>query len=240
MSGQLSVVSEGKVQRSPADMIELAVNQGADLEKLEKLLDLQERWQKNEARKAYVEAMSAFKADPPKIEKDKHVSYATSKGTTSYSHATLANVTDKINKALSRHGLSAAWHTAQAEGLISVTCTITHVLGHSESCPLSARADDSGGKNSIQAIGSTVSYLQRYTLLSLTGLATADMDDDGAKTEYISLDQETVIRDLIAQTKTSEKSFLKYLQVERLAELPTTKYQTAISALEARKNGGNK
>jgi hypothetical protein len=40
-------------------------------------------------------------------------------------------------------------------------------------------ADATGNKNPVQQIGSTVTYLQRYTLLAATGLATSDSDDDG-------------------------------------------------------------
>lgn len=168
------VVSEG----SPAELIRQAVSGGANLEQLEKLLNLQERWEANEAKKAYHKAMAAFKAEPPTIKKDKKVSYKTSTGTTSYTHATLANVTEKINAGLSKHGLSASWSVAQANGQVSVTCKITHEKGHSESTTLTAGPDNSGSKNPIQAIGSAISYLERYTLLALIGLATADMDND--------------------------------------------------------------
>jgi len=99
------------VNDSPAAMMFQAVQSGMDIAKLEKFMELQERWQANEARKAYTEAMSAFKANPPKIEKDSHVSYKTASGTTEYSHASLGNVTDTIGAALGKHGLSAAWGT---------------------------------------------------------------------------------------------------------------------------------
>lgn len=168
------------VAGSPASIICQAITGGADLEKLEKLLELQERWEANEAKKAYNHAMAAFKAHPPDIEKDKKVEFKTSVGMMRYNHASLANVTEKINASLSRYGLSASWITAQSpNGVISVTCKITHDLGHSETTTLSAGPDGSGSKNSIQAIGSTISYLERYTLLALTGLATHEMDDDG-------------------------------------------------------------
>ena len=163
---------------SPAEMIRMAVAGKADLDKLEKLLSLQERYEANEARKAYHMAMAAFKANPPKIDKDKRVSFATSVGKTTYNHASLANVTEKISAELSKHGLSASWATKQ-NGAVSVTCKITHIKGHSEETTLSASADTSGSKNAIQAIGSTITYLERYTLLALTGLATYDQDDDG-------------------------------------------------------------
>ena len=81
---------------SPAEMIKLAVSGGADLDKLEKLLTLQERWDKNEAKKAYHKAMAEFKANPPKINKDRKVTY----GNTKYNHASLANVTDYLLRGL--------------------------------------------------------------------------------------------------------------------------------------------
>lgn len=146
-----------------------------DVDKLEALLKVQMLWEANEAKKAYVQAMSDFKADPPEILKDKTVKYKDVK----YSHSSLHNVTTCINKALSEHGLTASWVTSQDNGGIKVACKITHIQGHSEETSLSAPPDQTGSKNPIQAIGSTVTYLQRYTLLALTGLATHDQDDDG-------------------------------------------------------------
>ena len=64
---------------SPASMMQIALSRGADLDKLEKMLALQERWEANEARKAYHTAMAAFKAAPPEIEKDKKVSFGAGK-----------------------------------------------------------------------------------------------------------------------------------------------------------------
>ena len=144
---------------SPAMIISEAIAKGADLEKLKGLMELQERYEANEARKAYHVAMSNFKTDPPVIEKDKEVSY----GNTRYNHATLANVTAKIGAALAKHGLSASWPFKQHDGVISVTCKITHVKGHSEETTLTAPADTSGSKNAIQAIGSTISYLEYFS-----------------------------------------------------------------------------
>ena len=174
--------SELQVALSPLmGIIAAASTDGnVDADKLMKLLEANERYEANEARKAYHVAMAAFKADPPKITKDQHVSYATKTGTMEYDHASLANVTDTISAALSSHGLTSTWVTDQTEkGAVEVMCKITHVLGHSESCKLQSAPDGSGGKNAIQAVGSAVTYLQRYTLLALTGLATYENDDDG-------------------------------------------------------------
>lgn len=151
-----------------------------DPAKLDQLLAVKERWDATEARKAFVAAMAAFKAEPMEIVKRKLVSFTTRDGdTTSYKHAELADVTAVVCPALAKHGLSHAWNVQQANAQISVTCTITHELGHSESVTLSGPPDQSGKKNAIQQVASTVTYLQRYTLLAICGLATTGMDDDG-------------------------------------------------------------
>jgi len=83
------------VKQAPTDLINSAIHNGADLEQIEKLLELQFKWEANEARKAYNKAMAEFKSNPPKIDKDKKVGYSTSKGKVGYNHASLYNVVDK-------------------------------------------------------------------------------------------------------------------------------------------------
>jgi hypothetical protein len=247
MDGKQGIIDVGG---SPSSLIERAIDKGADLDKLEKLLALKERFDANEARKSYHKAMADFKDNPPEIGKDKKVSFSTSAGKTSYNHASLANVTKKIGAELSKHGLSASWTTKQ-NGLILVTCRITHVQGHSEETTLSAAADTSGSKNSIQAIGSTITYLERYTLLALTGLATEDMDDDGkgAAVEFITKEQINIILDGVAslELKTEDNKkfmdkFFKFMKVEKLEEIHKTDYQKAMNvfAVEKKRKEGKK
>jgi len=227
-------VMEINTDTSPASMIYAAIAGGADLDKLEKLMLLQERFEANEAKKAYVSAMAAFKADPPRIEKTKRVKFST----TEYKHALLADVAEKINRALSVHGLAASWRTSQADKGITVTCTITHKMGYSESTELTAAPDTSGAKNAIQAIGSTVSYLERYTILALTGLGSHDMDDDGrgGVENFISVDQQNTLIAMMDDNGFSADmpGLLKYMQVDAVSEIPAKSYNKALSAIKAK------
>lgn len=168
---------------TPMQMLAIMTQRGVSMADLKDLVALAKDWEANEARKAFVEALAAFKAESLTIGKDKHVVYPNSKGgNTDYWHATIGNIISVVAPALSRHGLSHRWKTEQLDGgMIRVTCILTHIKGHSEETSLSSSRDDSGGKNNIQAVGSTVSYLQRYTLLALTGLATRDQEDDDGK-----------------------------------------------------------
>lgn len=150
-------------------LIEIAVQRGASIDELSQLIDLKERVESDEARKAFVKSMSKFHKDAPALPKDTpghHNNYAD-----------LASITSKINPVLAKHGLSFNWVTEQADK-ITVHCDVTHEKGHSQRTSLSGPPDEGGSKNAIQAIGSTVSYLQRYTLQSALGLATGG-DDDG-------------------------------------------------------------
>lgn len=224
---------------TPTELLQLAVQQGADLDRLQKLMDLQERWEVNQSRKAFVAAMASFKANPPKIIKDKHVAFTTSKGTTEYDHATLGQVCAAIIEGLAKVGISHSWDVAQAENRIKVTCVLTHELGHSERVSLNSAPDDSGGKNSIQAIGSAVTYLQRYSLFAATGLAPVD-DDDGQKADPAQFITERQVADLdakISEVGANRTQFLKYLNVESLADLPASKYQAALQALADKQRG---
>jgi hypothetical protein len=220
---------------TPMQMLQVAMERGADLDRLQQLMDLQQRWEANEARKAYVAAMAAFKANPPEILKGKHVKFTTARGTTEYDHATLADVCGAATKGLADVGISHRWDITQEGGKVTVTCAMTHSLGHSERVAMTATADDSGGKNAIQAIGSTVTYLQRYTLLAATGLAARDMDDDGRgaePAETISAHQVADLEALIEDVGANKAAFLKYLKVDSLDQIHAKAYRTAVAALE--------
>ena len=173
---------------TPSHLLAMAVEQGADLDKLTKLMDLQERWESGEARKAFTVAMTGFKSEPMEILKKKSVSFSG----TSYNHAELSDITEAIGQALSKHSLSYRWDIRQdSANSIAVDCILTHIAGHSERVTMVAPPDDSGKKNKIQQIASSTTYLQRYTLLAVTGMSTKGMDDDGrsaspdAEPEYL-------------------------------------------------------
>ncbi len=166
----------------PADpmvsMIErLVLNPDADLDKLERMLALKRDHDRDNARIAFSAALSAARAEIPPIVKDATVDFTSQKGRTHYKHETLAGIAKVIDPILSRHGLSYRFRTAQGQGGVQVTCIIEHAHGHSEETTLAGSPDTSGNKNGFQAVGSAVTYLQRYTLKAALGLS-AEVDDD--------------------------------------------------------------
>ena len=175
----LPAVPEGQ----KLSLIEMAVRRGDNLEMVSKLMDLQDRHDAKQAKMFFVKAMSMFKTEHLKIRKNKAVGYQHREGggSTSYAYSTLDNILEVAVPVMSQYGLSATWDTKQENGNIIVTCILSHSMGHSETVKMEAAPDKSGQKNPIQQVASTVSYLERYTFLAITGLSVGDnpSDDDG-------------------------------------------------------------
>lgn len=222
---------------APADLLRYALDSGADLDRLEKLMELQERHEANKARMAFVEAMAEFKKSAPTIYKDKTVSFPG----TSYNHATLGGICEAVIGLLADNGISHDWDTKQPPtGMIVVTCTLTHKMGHSKSTSLEAPPDNSGKKNGIQQISSAITYLQRYSLLGACGLSTKDMPDDDGRGA-----QSTPEEKPIARTPLTGNAFVKAAAAVKagtytVAEIKkyhnlTTDQETALADVEAPK-----
>ena len=167
---------ETQVQVStPTDLISQAIEKGLGVEELSKLMDLQERWQANQSRKLFFSAFNEFQGICPDIRKGKEVNF----NQTKYAYAPLSDITRQISKQLKECGLSYRWEIKDDAATISVTCLISHVDGHTEKTTMSGAPDASGSKNAMQARGSSIEYMKRYTLIGALGISTADSDIDG-------------------------------------------------------------
>lgn len=165
--------------RSEAFIIELLAR-GVRAEQINSVMDLRDRQDAKEQEQAMTKAMAGFKSEAIEIIKRKHVKFKTDKGTTEYDHAELADVVEAVTPHLSRYGLSVTWKpTKQTGDWVEITCWVKHELGGNDQATLGAAPDKTGGKNNIQAIGSTCTYLSRYLTLLLLGLATKGQDNDG-------------------------------------------------------------
>lgn len=174
-------------QASPMAVLATAVQRGMDAATIKDLMDLRDRHEKTEAEKAYNEAFAAFKAEAITITKNRDVTAGPLSGK---SYAELIAWVQGVTPALSRHGLSASWAiTKDEKDWIEVTCTLAHVKGHSRAVSMGGPPDVGGAKSAIQARASTVTYLERYTLKAITGLAESGDDKDGAAGEMLSQEE---------------------------------------------------
>ena len=231
--------------QDPVAMVQSAIASGYAPETLEKLMALAERYEANNARKAFYEALSAFRSEAPRIEKNERVNYSTQKGTTDYRHSTLDNVVAQVSPVLARYGLSFRWDLEQVEGgALRVGCIVSHRDGHYEVTHLQSGRDESGQKNNLQALGSAQTYLERYTLMAALGLSAAAPDDDGAGAannppdpgnEYITEQQAADIDALIDEIGVDRTAFLKWAKVNKVSDIKARAYPEVVRRLEERR-----
>jgi hypothetical protein len=216
---------------TPMAMLDRAVAQGANIETLDKLMGLQERWEANLARKAFDAAIAAAKAELPIIIKTQE---KTGAGGT-YRYEDLAAIAKQVDPILAKHGLSYRFRT-ESNGVVKVTCIISHRDGHSEENSLSSQPDTTGSKNAIQAIGSAVTYLQRYSLKAALGLA-ASKDDDSSSGggDLISDEQAEELAKEITAVGADYNKFLQYMGAEALTEIRVKDLQKAKAALASKR-----
>lgn len=224
-----------------------AADKTLDLDRMERLLVMQERLAAKRAESDFIHAMAEFKENPPAILKDKRVSFPhqNDSGETSYMHATLGSIVAAATAGLGRVGITHRWDLNQLEGgRIEVTCILTHVGGHSVRVKLAGSPDSSGKKNNIQQVASTVTYLQRYTLLAATGLAAMEQDDDGRgsdeEVEYVNEEQVANLVALLTEYGKNQAKFLIYFKIGCLEDLPARSYEPACALIRQPTPGASK
>lgn len=200
-------------QSTPAALLEMAITKGVDIAQLKELMDLQDRWEKKEARKSFLDALSKFQTLVPVLKKKKTARIASEKGNFSYNYADLGYITESIKSALNDCGLSYRWEFEESNSKMKVICLISHRDGHTETTSMEAGKDASGRKNEIQQQGSTHTYLQRYTLIGALGLSTADNDNDG---KDHSKQKDLTAEEILDQWKTSIASTKSKIELQGL------------------------
>lgn len=230
------------VKETPDSLLSRAIETGASLETIEKFMELKERHEKREAEKAFHKAFAKFKKSLPTIKKKKTVLITPKNGgkAYSYNYAPLGDIDEQVREPLANCGLSVSYDQNHGE-YIEVTCIVTHFMGHSKRVSMKAKTDESGSKNSIQGIGSTVTYLQRYTLTSVLGITTADEDmdarlPDSKETieEWMVIRLQNYFKDNVAQEKRLEgvNRLLKYCNVGVIEEISISKWKQVCTMLK--------
>lgn len=168
-----------------------ATNPDVNIEKMERLLDMYERIQKRDAEAAFNADFSNLQAELPSISKEGEIlvfNKDARKNEVRGNYMKFEDINEVCKPIMQRHGFGVTFQTATVGGKVAVTATLRHRLGHKETNgPLELPADTTGSKNSVQAIGSSVSYGKRYTLCGILNIS-ASGEDDNAQTAVAEAD----------------------------------------------------
>ncbi len=196
---------------SAMDLLRIVTERGASVEELGKFMDLLERQQASAARQEYMRAITGFKRTVQTIYRDAGAAFkAKNKDTgqyadVAYDFATLGHICEKIIVQMAEHSLSHRWVIDQPAGMIKVTCVLSHEHGHSETASIQYPADNSGAKNPLQAVNSSVTYGERTSLLAVCGIAVKSQgDDDSAAAGFDT----NAVKDAVAASRKTPSSDL--------------------------------
>ena len=213
---------------TPLTLLREALLSG-NLDMFRMMKELYESERQDARRIAYNRAFAKAKAEFTPIVKTRRASFGPGKA--SYDYEELDAVIDAIVPALSKYGLVHSWKTVNPpDGLISVTCVLAHEDGYSEENTLAAAPDQSGNKNSIQAVQSTVTYLQRSTLKSKCGVAAGRDDDGHAAVPVARISSEDIerLRQRMKEVGIVEKKALAQAwRLEKLEDMPAAMVERA-------------
>lgn len=197
------------------------------VERLEQMFELHRRVQADNARRAYYAAFARLQAALPAVARK-------GKAHNDKRYARFEDLIAAIREPLAQHGFSVSFRTQQPDGMLSITGVLAHELGHVEETTMKLPQDTSGGKNAVQAWGSSVSYGKRYVLVTLLGIATDD-DDDGRAAgmgETISEKQYKELADLLKASGTQLEKFLAHYGIESLSDMPVKRFAEARGMLK--------
>lgn len=227
----------------PADgyghLISAAIEKGLGADELGKLLDLETRFHATRAERAFNVAMHAAQGDMPVVVRDAVNTF------TQKAYARLENVQRAIKPVYAKNGFALNFSEGKSDrpNCIRVVCEVRHVAGHCQTYWMDGEPDVSGSKGGgnktqVQGVGSTVSYLRRYLVLSIFNVTVADEDDDGVGTR-VAPDHVKRINDELAKCEKAGiaidyKRFLAWLGVESLDQLPLTRFEVAVNELGRR------
>lgn len=171
-----------QAQATPTTLIEQAISKGLDVDKMTKLFDLQERWEANQAKKAFDLAMAKLQSELPIIEKNKKGG-ETKSGQVAYMYAPLELIVEKVKKNIGDNGFSYSFKTENTPERVKVTCYVRHEAGHSEESTMeTGLSTRTSVMSNPQQIAATVTFNKRYAFMNAFGVTVGGEDNDAQDT----------------------------------------------------------
>jgi len=207
------------------EMIERVImNPDVTIEKLQTLLEMQERVVTRSAQQSFAASLSEMQVELPRIAE-------AGKGHGTIKYALLEDINDQLRPILYKHGFAVTFRVSCEVGAINVRVVLSHRDGHSEETTIPLMADTSGSKSGVQAVGSAISYGKRYGICAMLNISTGD-DNDGAKpVETISGVQAGVIKSLLLQADVTEEQFCKSARIASVGQLQPERYDSALTKI---------
>lgn len=226
-----------------AAIMDAARDPAVDVEKLERLLQMQERLEAKAAERAYCEALASVQANIPRVKKNGTIELRKDgKVHGKVPFATWEDMDAVLRPHLIEYGLTLSFSSRQSQNGFVIVGIVWHLRGHREEYEGPPLPSDTGpGRNALQAIGSTLSYSQRYIAGMIFNIVREGEDDDGARAglKLITHDQAMQIEVLIADSGADRAKFMSHFGVNSLLDIRQDKYIIAVNMLRQKQASRN-
>jgi len=229
---------DGSLSFSGGDMLQVvakaASNPEVDADKMQKLLDVQERLMAKQAEMNFNQALTTLEGEMPRVVKTGQIVI---KGRLQSKYGKYEDLDRIIRPIMRKYGLSLRFNSRQDEKGLTMKGILAHRDGHSESAEVWLPYDRSGNKNETQAVGSTISYGKRYLAGMLLDVVFEGEDDDAqsAGGEKISEDEARDLGLMLKEVKADKARFCKFMDVENLSDIPRKDLEKATKAINKKR-----
>ena len=226
------------IERESASVLDVIARAAKDpavnVDKLERLLAIQERLLADQRQQSYKAALARLQAKLPQISKAGVITDRD--GAVRNRYARIEDIDVAIRPICAEEGFSFSFDSRPVASGISFQCTMHHRDGHSETKELVLPVDQGAGRNTVQSVGSTTSYARRYLLGMHLNLVTRDEDDDGnGGSAPATPAQIEELKERLASVQGSEDRFLRWLAVGSWDEITVEQYGRALKFIAEKK-----
>jgi hypothetical protein len=234
----ITVAHASDLQREAGSILDVIARAAADptvnVDKLERLLAIQQTILADQRRTAFMAAKARLQAVLPQV--TKHGTISDSHGNARNHFAKIEDIDAAIRPLYTAEGFSFDVDSKATQGGATYTCKMSHAEGHSETKELFLPLDTGAGRNNVQSAGSTLSYARRYLIMMHLNLVTRDEDNDGnGAPQPITAAQCAELRSGLAAVGGSEARFLNWLAVASFEEIPAANFARACKFIEEKR-----
>jgi len=159
-----------------ATISRLALDPKCDMEKLERLMALQERMEAKSALEAFNAAFAEMQCAMPSVEKRTENTHTKKK------YADLDDINYAVRPVMAKYGFGVSFKIVNQANGVSITGILMHKAGHREETTMILPLDIGAGRSAVQSVGSTTTYGKRYVMCALLNITSGDdNDNDGYK-----------------------------------------------------------
>lgn len=230
----------------PQSLIEViaraASDPSVDIEKMDRLLQMQERMQKNAAEAEFNEAMTTAQAEMGRIKTNKENSQTHSR------YADYATLDRALRPIYTKHGFALSFNTLEAPAEIVRVEAYVSRGGFTRSYRVDMPSDGKGAKGNdvmtkTHATGAAMTYGMRYLLKMIFNVAIGEDDTDGNVPNAVITDDQAeelkkLIEDLAIEVDGDDRNyagwlerFVEHMKVGALSEILAKNFDRAKTAI---------